>query len=133
MLPQGVLVTNDKTHNLRALQDMHFEPHDLLIFGRASLDFMPASPYGHLWRRSGCSPAQPNPPPRAINSIKKPKKGGSNFDYHDGKFIGCHLHAWLKLCLWNAAISRIGLAHGHLVTDNLSYSMSVLDSSELSK
>jgi hypothetical protein len=23
---------------------------------------------------------------------KKPKKGGSNFDYHDGSFFGCHYH-----------------------------------------
>jgi hypothetical protein len=25
---------------------------------------------------------------------KKPKKGGSNFDYHDGSFFGCHFQRW---------------------------------------
>ena len=39
MLPQCVLVTDGKTHDRRAVQDMHFEPDDLLIFDRASLDY----------------------------------------------------------------------------------------------
>jgi len=39
MLPQGVLVTDGKTHDRRAVQDLHFEPDDLLIFDRAYLDY----------------------------------------------------------------------------------------------
>jgi hypothetical protein len=39
MLPQCVLVTDGKTHDLRAIQDLHFEPGDLLIFDRAYLDY----------------------------------------------------------------------------------------------
>jgi hypothetical protein len=35
MLPQCVLVTDGKTHDRRAIQDLHFEPGDLLIFDRA--------------------------------------------------------------------------------------------------
>ncbi len=39
MLPQCVLVTDGKTHDRRAIQDLHFEPDDLLIFDRAYLDY----------------------------------------------------------------------------------------------
>ncbi|MHB9072247.1 MAG: IS4 family transposase [Desulfobaccales bacterium] len=39
MLPQCVLVTDGKTHDRRAVQDMHFGPDDLLIFDRAYLDY----------------------------------------------------------------------------------------------
>jgi hypothetical protein len=39
MLPQCVLVTDGKTHDRRAIQDLHFEPGDLLIFDRAYLDY----------------------------------------------------------------------------------------------
>ena len=39
MLPQCVLVTDGKTHDRRAVQDLHFEPDDLLIFDRAYLDY----------------------------------------------------------------------------------------------
>jgi len=35
MLPQCVLVTDGKTDDRRAIQDLHFEPDDLLIFDRA--------------------------------------------------------------------------------------------------
>jgi IS4 transposase len=40
MLPQCVLVTDGKTHDRRAVQDLHFEPDDLLIFDRAYLDYV---------------------------------------------------------------------------------------------
>jgi hypothetical protein len=39
MLPQCILVTEGKTHDRRAVQDMRFEPDDLLIFDRAYLDY----------------------------------------------------------------------------------------------
>jgi hypothetical protein len=39
MLPQCVLVTDGKTHDRRAVQDLHFKPDDLLIFDRAYLDY----------------------------------------------------------------------------------------------
>ena len=39
MLPQCVLVTDGKTRDRRAVQDLHFEPDDLLIFDRAYLDY----------------------------------------------------------------------------------------------
>ena len=39
MLPQYVLVTDGKTHDRRAVQDLHFKPDDLLIFDRANMDF----------------------------------------------------------------------------------------------
>ena len=39
MLPQCVLVTDGKTHDRRAVQDLHFNPDDLLIFDRAYLDY----------------------------------------------------------------------------------------------
>jgi len=39
LLPQCVLVTDGKTHDRRAAQDLHFEPDDLLIFDRAYLDY----------------------------------------------------------------------------------------------
>jgi hypothetical protein len=39
MLPPCVLVTNGKTHDRRAVQDLHFKPEDLLIFDRAYLDY----------------------------------------------------------------------------------------------
>jgi hypothetical protein len=39
MLPQCVLVTDGKTHDRQAVQDLHFEPGDLLIFDRAYLDY----------------------------------------------------------------------------------------------
>jgi transposase len=39
MLPQCVLVTDGKIHDRRAVQDLHFEPDDLLIFDRAYLDY----------------------------------------------------------------------------------------------
>jgi hypothetical protein len=39
MLPQCVLVTDGKTHDRRAVQELHFEPDDLLIFDRAYLDY----------------------------------------------------------------------------------------------
>ncbi len=40
MLPQCVLVTDGKTHDRRAVQDMHFEADHLLIFDRAYLDYV---------------------------------------------------------------------------------------------
>lgn len=39
MLPQCVLVTDGKTHDQKAVQDLHFEPGDLLVFDRAYLDY----------------------------------------------------------------------------------------------
>jgi hypothetical protein len=39
LLPQCVLVTDGKTHDLQAVQDLHFQPGDLLIFDRAYLDY----------------------------------------------------------------------------------------------
>jgi putative transposase len=39
LLPQCVLVTDGKTHDRRAVQDLHFDPDDLLIFDRAYLDY----------------------------------------------------------------------------------------------
>ena len=39
LLPQCVLVTDGKTHDRRAVQDLHFKPDDLLIFDRAYLDY----------------------------------------------------------------------------------------------
>ncbi len=39
LLPQCVLVTDGRTHDRRAVQDLHFEPGDLLIFDRAYLDY----------------------------------------------------------------------------------------------
>jgi hypothetical protein len=39
LLPQCVLVTDGKTHDRRTVQDLHFEPDDLLIFDRAYLDY----------------------------------------------------------------------------------------------
>ena len=39
MLPQCVLVTDGKTHDLQAVQDLRFKPGDLLIFDRAYLDY----------------------------------------------------------------------------------------------
>lgn len=39
LLPQCVLVTDGKTNDRRAVQDLHFEPDDLLIFDRAYLDY----------------------------------------------------------------------------------------------
>jgi putative transposase len=39
MLPQCILVTDGKTHDRQAVQDLHFEPDDLLIFDRAYLDY----------------------------------------------------------------------------------------------
>ncbi|OGR27202.1 MAG: hypothetical protein A2139_08645 [Desulfobacca sp. RBG_16_60_12] len=39
VLPQCVLVTDGKTHDRRAVQDLHFKPDDLLIFDRAYLDY----------------------------------------------------------------------------------------------
>ena len=39
LLPQCVLVTDGKTHDRRAVQELHFEPDDLLIFDRAYLDY----------------------------------------------------------------------------------------------
>jgi len=39
LLPQCVLVTDGKTSDRRAVQDLHFEPDDLLIFDRAYLDY----------------------------------------------------------------------------------------------
>jgi len=39
LLPQCVLVTDGKTHDRRAVQDLHFGPGDLLIFDRAYLDY----------------------------------------------------------------------------------------------
>jgi hypothetical protein len=39
LLPQCVPVTDDKTHDRRAVQDLHFEPGGLLIFDRAYLDY----------------------------------------------------------------------------------------------
>jgi hypothetical protein len=35
----SVLVTNGKTHDRRAVQDLNFKPDDLLIFDRAYLDY----------------------------------------------------------------------------------------------
>ena len=40
LLPQCVLVTEGKTHDRRAVQDLHFKPDDLLIFDRAYLDYV---------------------------------------------------------------------------------------------
>lgn len=39
LLPQCVLVTDGRTHDRRAVQDLHFQPGDLLIFDRAYLDY----------------------------------------------------------------------------------------------
>jgi hypothetical protein len=39
LLPQCVLVTDGKTHDRRAVQDLYFDPDDLLIFDRAYLDY----------------------------------------------------------------------------------------------
>jgi Transposase DDE domain/Domain of unknown function (DUF4372) len=39
LLPQCVLVTDGKTHDRRAIQDLRFQPGDLLIFDRAYLDY----------------------------------------------------------------------------------------------
>jgi hypothetical protein len=39
MLPQCVIVTDGKTPDRRAVQDLHFGPGDLLIFDRAYLDY----------------------------------------------------------------------------------------------
>jgi Transposase DDE domain/Domain of unknown function (DUF4372) len=39
LLPQCVLVTDGKTHDLQAVQDLRFQPGDLLIFDRAYLDY----------------------------------------------------------------------------------------------
>jgi putative transposase len=39
LLPQYVLVTDGKTHDLRAVQDLRFQPGDLLIFDRGYLDY----------------------------------------------------------------------------------------------
>ena len=39
LLPQCVLITDGKTHDRQAVQDLHFEPGDLLIFDRAYLDY----------------------------------------------------------------------------------------------
>jgi len=39
LLPQCVLVTDGKTHDLQAVQDLRFKPGDLLIFDRAYLDY----------------------------------------------------------------------------------------------
>lgn len=39
LLPQSVLVTDGKTHDLRAVQDLHFQSGDLLIFDRPYLDY----------------------------------------------------------------------------------------------
>jgi hypothetical protein len=33
------LVTDGKTHDCRAVQDLHFKPDNLLIFYRANLDY----------------------------------------------------------------------------------------------
>jgi IS4 transposase len=38
-LPQCVIITDGQTHDRRAIQDLHFEPGDLLIFDRAYLDY----------------------------------------------------------------------------------------------
>jgi len=40
LLPQCVLVTEGKTHDRRAIQDLRFKPDDLLIFDRAYLDYV---------------------------------------------------------------------------------------------
>jgi putative transposase len=37
--PQCVIVTDGRTHDCRAVQDLDFEPGDLLIFDRAYLDY----------------------------------------------------------------------------------------------
>jgi hypothetical protein len=39
LLSQCVLVTDGKTHDRRAIRDLHFGPDDLLIFDRACLDY----------------------------------------------------------------------------------------------
>jgi len=39
LLPQCVLVTDGKTHDLQAVRDLRFRPGDLLIFDRAYLDY----------------------------------------------------------------------------------------------
>ncbi len=39
LLPQCVIVTHGRTHDCRAVQDLRFEPGDLLIFDRAYLDY----------------------------------------------------------------------------------------------
>jgi transposase len=39
LVPQCVLVTDGKTHDRRAIQDLQFEPGDLLIFDRAYLNY----------------------------------------------------------------------------------------------
>jgi hypothetical protein len=40
LLPQCVLVTDGKTHDLQAIKDLHFQSGDLLIFDRAYLDYV---------------------------------------------------------------------------------------------
>lgn len=39
LLPQCVLITEGKTHDRQAVQNLHFQPGDLLIFDRAYLDY----------------------------------------------------------------------------------------------
>jgi putative transposase len=39
LLPPCVLVTDGKTHDRQAVQDLHFQPGDLVIFDRAYLDY----------------------------------------------------------------------------------------------
>jgi putative transposase len=39
LLPQCVLITDGKTHDRQAVQDLRFQPGDLLIFDRAYLDY----------------------------------------------------------------------------------------------
>ena len=39
LLPQCVLVTDGKTHDRQAVQDLSFQPGDLLIFDRAYMDY----------------------------------------------------------------------------------------------
>jgi putative transposase len=39
LLPQCVVLTDGKTHDLQAVQDLHFEPGDLLLFDRAYLNY----------------------------------------------------------------------------------------------
>lgn len=39
LLPQCVIVTDGRTHDRQAVQDLDFEPGDLLIFDRAYLDY----------------------------------------------------------------------------------------------
>lgn len=51
LLPQCVLITDDKTHGLQAVQDLRFQPGDLLIFDRAYLDYawLYQLHQGHAW------------------------------------------------------------------------------------